>query len=328
MNGFVIRKAERIKRKARVGLLGPTGSGKTMAALLIAKGIGGSTCLIDTENHSGDLYAGHPLLGDWSYDVLTLEKPFSVERYMGAITAAEEAHYANIIIDSASHAWAGPGGILEFVDKKTEQQNKFVGWRDATPKHNEFVQRLTSSPANIIVTMRVKMDYVLEENDKGKKVPKKVGLQPIQRDGLEYEFDVVFDITQAHLASSTKDRTSLFDGEMEKITSQTGERLRAWLETGIDAPAAVPPSAAPAEPQSEPVTEDVIEKKVAEWCAKIEAAATLDALKEVYGSATSEMDGLVTELQAEAIMKAKNKRARELVAAKKPANGAAEKAAA
>lgn len=289
---FVIRKAERKKRKARVGVLGPTGSGKTMGALLLAQGLGGKTVLIDTENNSGDLYAGHALLNGWEYDVIELPKPFSVERYIGAIHAAEQAGFANIVIDSASHAWAGPGGILEFVDKKTEASNKFAGWRDATPKHNEFVHTMLESPANIIVTMRVKMEYVLEENEKGKKVPKKVGLQPVQRDGLEYEFDLVFDVTTQHLATSTKDRTSLFDGQIFTINADTGLQLREWLGTGKDTP----------DVRAER------EAKVADWCSAMEAADTVDALKDAYTKAVSDVETWATDLQAQAIKSAKNKR--------------------
>lgn len=296
MEQFVIRKAERRKRKARVGVLGPTGSGKTLGALLIAKGLGGSTVLIDTENFSGDLYAGHEKLQGWEYDVIELPKPFSVERYIGAIHAAEKSGFDNIIIDSASHAWAGPGGILEFVDKKTDQQNKFAGWRDATPKHNEFVHTMTESPANIICTMRVKMDYVLEENEKGKKVPKKVGLQPVQRDGLEYEFDVVLDVASSHTASSTKDRTSLFDGQFFTITDKTGEQLRAWLDSGVAAPDATAER----------------EAKIADWCAKLDEAANVDALKDAYEKAVADVEPWATELQAQAVKNAKNTRLRAL----------------
>lgn len=236
MSNLVIRKADRSKRKARVGLLGPTGSGKTLSALLIANGFGGKTCLIDTENNSADLYADNKLLEGFEYDVIQLQKPYTVERYLEAITLAEAEGYHTVIIDSLSHAWSGPGGILEFVDTRTNTENKFAAWREATPKHNDLVSKLVNSRCHLIVTMRVKMEYVLEENDKGKKVPKKIGLQPVQRDGLEYEFDVVFDIdTKTHLANSTKDRSSIFDGETKKISAETGSALMAWLNKGKDA---------------------------------------------------------------------------------------------
>ena len=58
------------------------------------------------------------------------------------------------------------------------------------------------------------MDYVVETNEKGKSVPKKVGLAPIQREGMDFEFDIVLDLDLNHNAQSSKDRSSLFDGRL------------------------------------------------------------------------------------------------------------------
>src|SRR6185503_16488091 len=226
-----IRKAQRRKARLRLALMGPTGSGKTMSALRLGFGIGGKVGIIDTENGSADLYAD---AGD--YDVITLEKPYTVASYREAIQAFEDAHYDVIIIDSLSHAWAGSGGLL---DKSGQAQkkgaNSFTAWRELTPDHNALVESMLTSPAHIIATMRVKMEYVLETQN-GKQVPRKVGLQPVQRDGLEYEFTLVMDIDESHKASASKDRTRLFDGWYDQITERTGTKLRDWLESGADAP--------------------------------------------------------------------------------------------
>lgn len=228
-----IRKAERKKAKLRLGISAPSGSGKTYSALLIAHGITGDwekIGLIDTENGSGDLYAH---LGD--YMVLQLEAPYTPERYVKAIKAFEQAGVQAIIVDSLSHAWAGQGGALEMVDSSmAAQKNKFAAWRDVTPKHNELVESMLQSKCHIIATMRSKTEYVLEEDEKGKKVPKKVGMAPIQRDGMEYEFTVMLDMTHNHIASASKDRTSLFDGQYFKPSIDTGKQLLEWLETGVD----------------------------------------------------------------------------------------------
>ena len=225
-----IRKATRRKAKLRLALLGPTGSGKTMSALKLAFGIGGKVGVIDTENGSADLYAH---LGD--YDVITLEKPYTVQKYRDAISAFEQAGYDVIIVDSLTHAWAGDGGLLAKqgqVEKRVG--NSFAAWREITPDHNALVEAMLSSPAHIIGTMRVKTEYVLEENDRGKKVPRKVGLQPVQRDGMEYEFTVVMDVDADHKASASKDRTTLFDGWYDTISEDTGRKLRDWLESGAE----------------------------------------------------------------------------------------------
>lgn len=224
-----IRKAERKKAKLRLGIAAPSGAGKTYSALLLAFGLGGKVGLIDTEHGSGDLYAH---LGD--YDIIGIEAPYTVQKYLQAIKAFEQAGYSTIIIDSLSHAWAGDGGLLDKQGKIADsgKANGFAAWRTITPEHNALVEAMLRSPCHIIATMRAKQEYVLETNDKGKQTPKKVGLAPVQRDGMEYEFTVMLDIDMGHVASASKDRTGLFDGQYFKVSSETGAGLLQWLNTG------------------------------------------------------------------------------------------------
>jgi len=228
-----IRKAERKKAKLRLGIAAPSGAGKTYSALQLAFGLGGKIGLIDTEHGSGDLYAH---LGD--YDIIGIEAPYTVNKYLQAIKAFETAGYTTIIIDSLSHAWAGDGGLLDKQGKIADsgKANGFAAWRTITPEHNALVEAMLRSPCHVIATMRAKQEYVLETNDKGKQTPKKVGLAPVQRDGMEYEFTVMLDIDMHHIASASKDRTSLFDGQYFKITEDTGATLLAWLESGAEPP--------------------------------------------------------------------------------------------
>jgi hypothetical protein len=228
-----IRKATRRKAKLRLGLVAASGAGKTYSALQLAFGLGGKIGMIDTEHGSGDLYAN---LGD--YDIITLSAPYTVDKYRRAIAAFEAEGYDVIIIDSLSHAWAGDGGLLDKQGKIADSgkaQNSFAAWRQITPEHNQLVETLLQSPAHIIATMRAKTEYVLETNDKGKQVPRKIGLAPVQRDGMEYEFTVVMDIDANHVASASKDRTGTLDGQFFKITDRTGRELLEWLESGAEA---------------------------------------------------------------------------------------------
>ena len=232
---MAFKKAIRQRVKARIGLCGPAGSGKTMSALRLAFGIvgaGGKIAILDTENESASLYAH---LGD--YDVDVIKPPFTVDKYISGIREAERNGYDLLIIDSLSHAWAGSGGILELVDAKTVSANgnKFAGWREATPKHNSLVDAMLQSTMHVIATMRSKTEYILVEDEKGKKVPKKIGLAPVQREGMDYEFSLVFDIDQErHIATSSKDRTELFDGFFGKLTEEHGRSIREWLDSGED----------------------------------------------------------------------------------------------
>lgn len=224
-----IRKAERKKAKLRLGISAPSGAGKTYSALLLAFGIGGKVGLIDTEHGSGDLYAH---LGE--YDIISIEAPYTVDKYRQAVKAFEAAGYTTIIIDSLSHAWAGDGGLLDKQGKIADRgTNSFAAWRTITPEHNALVDSILQSPCHIIATMRAKQEYVLETNDKGKQQPKKVGMAPVQREGMEYEFTVMLDIDMNHIASTSKDRTSLFDGQFFKVSQATGEMLHKWLDNGV-----------------------------------------------------------------------------------------------
>ncbi|MFP4284149.1 MAG: ATP-binding protein [Desulfovermiculus sp.] len=230
----MFRKAEKRKARLRMALIGPSGSGKTYSSLLIAKGLGGSIAMIDTEQGSGELYAD---LGD--YDVARMTPPFSPMKYIQAIKEAEKAGYSVLIIDSLTHAWAGQGGLLEEVDKrKAVQKNQFAAWRDVTPMHNALVDAMLQSSCHIIATMRSKTAYEMQKDEKGQLRPVKIGLAPVQRDGMEYEFTLVMDIeNEKHMTNASKDRTRLFDGQYFVITEETGKALQKWLETGKKAQA-------------------------------------------------------------------------------------------
>lgn len=227
-----IRKAIRKKAKLRLGISAPSGAGKTYGALQLAFGLGGKVGLIDTENGSGDLYAN---LGD--YDIIQVQAPYTVQKYTDAISAFEKAGYSTIIIDSLSHAWAGDGGLLDKQGKiadSSKSGNSYMAWRQVTPDHNALVDAMLQSPCHIIATMRSKTEYVLEDDGNGRKVLKKVGMAPVQRDGMEYEFTVMLDVDVKHNASASKDRTAMFDGQFFKLTTEVGKKLLAWLEDGID----------------------------------------------------------------------------------------------
>ena len=194
-----LRQAQKSKTKIKVGLLGPSGSGKTYSALLLASGMTDweKIAIIDTENGSADLYSH---LG--KYNVLTLEAPFTPEKYIEAIQACEKSGMEVIIVDSITHEWDGKGGILDIHSSMIG--NSFTNWGKVTPRHNAFIDKILQSPCHVVATMRAKQDYVLNEVN-GKQVPQKVGLKAVTRDGVDYEFTLVFDIDIKHNAEASKD---------------------------------------------------------------------------------------------------------------------------
>lgn len=228
------RKAKRGLSKLRLALSGVSGSGKTYSALLLAKGLGGRIAVVDTERGSASLYADMPGIPD--FDVLDLEAPFSPERYVEAIRAAESAGYDVLIIDSMSHEWTGKGGCLELADEIATARfrgNTWSAWSEVTPRHRDFVDAILTSKLHVIATMRSKTETAQAERN-GRKIVQKLGMKTEQRDGTDYEFTVMFDITHdGHFAVPSKDRTGLFMSEKNPfvINEETGKRLKDWLES-------------------------------------------------------------------------------------------------
>lgn len=223
-----IKSARRNNAKIKMALQGPSGSGKTYSSLLLAKGLANEwskIVIIDTENQSSNLYAH---LGN--FKVLHLEPPFSPERYIDAIKICESEGFLVIIIDSISHEWAGLGGILDLHAKM--QGNTYTNWSKLTPRHNAFVQCMLQSPVHIIGTIRSKQDYVIVERN-GKHIPEKVGMKGIVREGIDYEFTLLFTLDMANIASVSKDRTSLFISETDfRISEETGKKILSWCNSG------------------------------------------------------------------------------------------------
>lgn len=222
----------------RMGLIGPAGSGKTYTALQVATEFGcGKVGIIDTEAKSARRYAK---LFSKPFFSLELER-FSPSDYIQAIEAAEQAGIEFLVIDSLSHAWAGRGGVLDLVDLTARKQarggtpNSFSAWREVTPEHNRLVDTLLRVPMHLIVTMRTKTEYVVEQNEKGKSIPRKIGLAPIQREGLEYEFDLIGELSVDHELSMTKTRCpALADEVLSKPGKGLAETLRAWVDDSAD----------------------------------------------------------------------------------------------
>ena len=240
-----IRKARRSATKLRILLTSPSGGGKTYGALLMADGLGGKTVVIDTEEGSSDLYDE---LHD--FDVIDLKPPFTPERYIEAITAAEAAGYEVIVIDSVTHCWSGKGGCLELVDDIAKAQFKGNTWSAfsvITPRWRAFVDAILRSSAHVICTGRSKTETAQVE-DHGKKKVAKLGMKLEARDGLEYEFTTVLDLVHdGHYATVSKDRTGIFSGDPKPISVETGKRLAAWLAGAEAAPQPEPaPAPAPA----------------------------------------------------------------------------------
>ena len=240
-----LKRAKRSQAFLKMGIASPSGGGKTLGALLVAYGLmkkkypnlsdeelWSKIAIIDTENGSGELYVGLDLgyLVIGEYNAVTINPPFTVDKYLMGMKLCEDNAMEVCIIDSSTHLWSAEGGLLEQQNVAAKRSgNSYTAWRDITPLHNQFVNTMLQCNMHVIATMRSKQEYVQEKNQAGKTIVKKLGLEPEQRKGMEYEFTVFFDVDQDHMAYGSKDRTSLFDNQYFKISPETGETLMGWL---------------------------------------------------------------------------------------------------
>lgn len=227
-----IQKAARTQRKAKICLAGPSGSGKTMTALRVARGLvgdAGKILVLDTERGSASLYSDVT-----DYDVAELPN-FLYDTYISGIKEAEKLGYDCLVIDSLSHAWQ------EFLDQHTKMQgNSYVNWSKITPKYNELIQAIVNYSGHIIVTMRAKTKYEMDEKNR----PSRQYIGTIMRDGTEYEFDVVGMISIDHNMTIEKSRIAkLQDRIITKPGEDFGVEVAEWLG---NAPAKSPINVKPA----------------------------------------------------------------------------------
>lgn len=303
---IVLKKAQRKKVKLKIGMSAPAGGGKTASALILAYGllkgehpdwsddeIWGKIVLIDTENGSGELYSrttiGTTYIGE--YNVVTLDPPYDPQKYIDAMSACKEADMSVCIVDSLSHAWNGQGGLLEKqanIAKRTG--NSYTAWRDISPVYQKLIDTILQTDMHFICTMRSKIEYVQEKDDRGKTSVKKKGMAPQIRDGAEYEFSMFLEIDEEHQAFVSKDRTGVIDGQYFVITPAIGEKLAKWMESG--APDTVKPVVvAKVETKTEEPSDDLHSKIMSiDAMAKgmqargIDKSAISDAIKSIMGN--------------------------------------------
>jgi len=246
---MALKKATKAEAKLRMAIVGPAGSGKTFSALKLATELadGKPIALFDTEHGSAVKYADI-----FTFDVDNIAAPFHPDKFCEAIQEAAKGGYGVVILDSLSHAWNGPGGLLTIVEQiaaRMRNPNSYTAWKDATPIQDRLIQAIVSADIHIIATMRAKTDYVLQDNGNGKQTPKKVGMAPVQRDGMDYEFDVVMEMDANNNGIITKTRCSaLNEGVFAKPGKQVADTLKTWL--------AGTPNATPTPVQNKPVAID------------------------------------------------------------------------
>lgn len=236
MTAFTFTKATKKASKARIAIEGPSGAGKTYTALTTARALGQRIALIDTEHRSASLYAD-----EFDFDTLELDS-YDPQVLIQALAAAGQDGYEVVIVDSLSHFWMGTDGMLEQVDRAAKRSaggNTFGGWKEMRPVERRMIEAMLAYPGHLIATMRTKTEWVIEENDRGKKVPRKIGLKAEQREGLEYEFTLVATMDQENTLVVTKSRCKTLSGAVVNRPDESfGRTLGEWLEDGEAGPTA------------------------------------------------------------------------------------------
>ncbi|WP_405178693.1 ATP-binding protein [Nocardia sp. NBC_01377] len=229
--------AVRRKSPARLALAGPSGSGKTYTALSLAwewaRREGGGIGMVDTERGSASKYQG---TNGWQWRTLDPDR-FSPTSLVEILGAAAGQGFSVFIIDTWSHYWMGQDGMLEQVDRRKAANNSFSGWKEVNPDERRMIDAMLTFPGHLIVTLRTKTEYLVVDDDKGKSVPRKVGTKPVQRDGLEYEFDIVADLDLSNNLHISKTRLPFLNGQ---VIAQPGAELAIqiadWLDGGAEVP--------------------------------------------------------------------------------------------
>ncbi len=261
--------ATKIGAKARIALIGGPSGGKTWTALRIAQALetpeGSRIGLVDSDRKSAAKYAH-----EFAFDVLPVDA-FDPDELTRITIDAAEQRIDPLIIDTWSPWWDGAGGMLDQVGKAS---SNFEGWRQMRPVERRMFDALLGYPGHVIVTMRTKVEYVVEINSKGQHEPRRVGLAPIQRDGVEYEFDLAADVADfGRTFRVTKSRCpELVEYVGSRVGEEVGQRMQAWLDRD-----AVGSPLNPQEVRNWALEQPRTAEELRERYAKLEAAGQLGA---------------------------------------------------
>lgn len=294
------KKATKYDSFLRLALAGPAGAGKTYTALTLAAYLadaeGKPVALVDTEHGSASKYAD---LFRFDTQVLTT---FAPQHFIDAIHEAEAAGYGVLVIDSLSHAWNGSGGLLDLVESIARRKyggNTFAAWKDATPLHTALIDTMLASKLHLIATMRSKQEYMVEKDEKsGKSTPRKVGLAPVQRDGMEYEFDVFAELDIDHILVVQKSRCpALADAVIARPDGQVAKVLLTWLRGAGPAPEPAPASSPATEAEDITRTRRLIQQLVGENAALFKKVCAHYQVQNLERLNAQQMTDLLTRLQ-------------------------------
>lgn len=250
----LFRKADKRGSLLRMIIQAPSGSGKTFTGIQMACTMFDKVAVLDTENGSAE----KTVADFYDFDVLAIGpkseledengreilRDYHPDNYVKVIEMAEQAGYDCLVIDSISHEWMGIGGMLELhkiATEKRRDKNSYAAWGDVIHLHNRFLETIISSNLHIIATVRSKTAYAMDKVN-GRTQIQKVGMGAVTRDGVEYEFDILAEMTVDHKLHITKSRCAdIADAfidvtDLNKNALWLAEKIQNWLGDAPDDP--------------------------------------------------------------------------------------------
>lgn len=220
-----------------IGLVGPTGSGKTGSALELATGLqdvmGGDIGIADSEARRSLAYADAPLFSEparrFKFRFIDFQAPFGPDDYRAACDHYISKGVKHIILDSASHMWEGMGGVLQIHETEVNRLMKawnvsgdkanFPAWNAAKTQQTGFINYMKQQPVNFIFCFRGKEKMKMVNNK-----PVDVGWQAIGGEELLYEMSL------ACLLLPNCDGQPIWDRAAEKGVKALAQHFRPMFE--------------------------------------------------------------------------------------------------
>src|SRR5262245_26808264 len=219
-------------------IFGPSESGKTLSALLLARGLAGpegEVGLMDTEAGRGRLFAT-TVPGGYKYG--WLRPPFTVENYERGIELflVHCPKLRALVIDSGSHCWSAQGGVLDQVEA-AEARGVSMRLRSTKPKrrYNRFLDYLTTSRIHIIMCSRARQPLE-EQTVNGKQVMVAKPWRPIRSPSLRFDLTICLPMLKDGYYDKENpewkcpgDLRHLFPGGQHRVSIATGAEIVRWV---------------------------------------------------------------------------------------------------
>lgn len=244
-----------------LGLMGPSGGGKTYSALELAQGIqeviGGDIYGIDTEANRMLMYADY-----FKFRHVSFKAPFGSLDYLAAMEHCVNKGAKIIITDSMSHEHEGPGGMLDFWEKEQDrmagddwqkrERIKMLAIQKPKQHRRRLINTMLQMDCNFISCFRAK-ETAKPMKKAGKTEVVQLGFMPIAGDEFVYEQTLNClllpnakgypswhseNMGEEMMIKLPRQFEAMFDPEKyqkgRQLSREVGRELAVWARGGVD----------------------------------------------------------------------------------------------